>query len=106
MLSTIVQQFPMPTITLKKNCVYIQINKDILHVIKKESILAYCVRGTYSTELILYTSIPKLDICIEYNSSENDTCIKHVELLQSILSPEIQPSADLLTLTAENVLKN
>lgn len=85
----------MPTIKVKNNCVVIQISKDLIHVLRKECILGYRVSDYYLT---LYTNIPKLDICIEYSRTDAEQFMKHAEILQSILSPEVQPSADLLGL--------
>ena len=96
----------MPYIKVKTNCVYIQTSKDNLHVIKKECILAYHVSGSYNSYVDIYTNIPTLKISIEYSASEAQQCMKDAEVLQSIVSPEVQKTGDLLTLTLDNIVRN
>jgi hypothetical protein len=91
----------MPSITVKKDCVYIIIDKDSLYCIKKECILGYWVRGTFTTYLTIYTNLPKADICIDYTGKEaNEQCEKHIDILNKIISPEVpevvQPSVNML----------
>lgn len=85
----------MPNIKLKKDCLIIQISKDNIYILRKDCILGYRVSDYYLT---VYTNIPKVDICIEYTRAEAEQFMKHAEILQSILSPDVQPSADLLGL--------
>lgn len=86
---------PMPNIKVKNNCVVIQISKDLIHILRKECILGYRVSDSYLT---IYTNIPKLDISIEYTRAEAEQFMKHAEILQSILSPDLQATGDLLNL--------
>ena len=93
----------MPSIEVKKNCVSIRPSYDSVYVIKKEAIVGYSGSTWQGTRITIYTNISKLEICISVDGKEYQT---FKEILDSILSPEVQPSADLLTLTADNVLKN
>jgi hypothetical protein len=89
----------MPFIKVKTNCVYIQPSEDTLYAIKKESILGYHVSGTYDTYLRIYTTMSNLEIRVTYSKSEGEQFRKDAEVLHSVLSPPVQTTGDLLTMT-------
>ncbi len=89
----------MSRITVKANCVIIRTSDETINVIKKESILAYRVSGTYGSYIEIYTAMPTLQISVRYCMSESQQCIKDVEVLHGVLSPPVQTTGDLLTMT-------
>ena len=93
----------MPYITVKMNCVYIhKSSEDTLYAIKKESILGYGASGKYDdTYLTIYTTMPKFECTLTYSKSEREQLRKDAEVLQSILSPPVQTTGDLLTMTED-----
>ena len=94
-----VASLTMSRIIVKANCVIIRTSDETIHVIKKESILAYRVSGTYGTYVEVYTTMPNLQISVQYSMAEGQQCIKDVEVLHSVLSPPVQTTGDLLTMT-------
>jgi len=93
----------MPTIRINKGCLVISQNSEI-HILKKESILGYTVSGNY---LKIHTSIRGINgyktgtISLEYdnrNQTSVKECEKHVDILTSVLSSEVEAPADLLGL--------
>lgn len=96
----------MPNIVVKKGCVVIETDGD-LHVLKKEYIVGYKIHDAfhvaYTSTIVIYTNIPKADICMKYEAKSDGgktkkEFMKHAEILQSILSPEVQATGDLLAL--------
>jgi hypothetical protein len=86
---------PMPSIEVKKNCICIRPSYDSVYVIKKEAIVGYSGSTFQGSRITIYTNISKLEICISADGKEYE---KFKGILDSILSPEVQATGDLLAL--------
>ena len=94
----------MPNVRINKGCLVVEKDIDIIYVIRKECILGYHISGNY---LRIHTSIRHLTgldcscISLDYlktNQASVKECEKHINILNSILSPEVQSQGDLLAL--------
>ena len=100
----------MPSITVEKNCVNINaVDDKEIHYIKKECILGYkgYIPGYANLAIKIYTNIPGAEITLKFEGERySEEYRKYRAILDSILSPEVQESSELRTVTADNIVIN
>lgn len=105
-----------PSIEVIKDCLRIK-TSDENFLIKKDCILGYGEKGdSLYWYLTIYTTITGGKIIMAFQTKAHKEIVnqepvkeeyrKCRKLLDSILSPEVQKTEDLLTLTADNIVRN